>query len=130
MTTTHLGSGTARSISKIHKDERRRASRAQPVQAVEGVEFGSGTAVCLRDFSATSFAVETTDPMTGARLREFEFPVGFGRIAFKGIPKRRARLAAVNGVARYLVALEFTWGTPTGQLAVEYLVRSLRGEVA
>jgi hypothetical protein len=67
--------------------------------------------------------------MSGHKAREFEFPMGRGRIAFKGVPRRRAKIGSTAG-PRYLVAFEFTWGSATGQTAVDYFVRSLRGEVA
>ena len=115
---------------RAYNSDRRRASRALPNLEIQGVDLTSGGLVRLRDFSARSFAVETTDPMTDRRTREFEFPLGLGRIAFKGIPKRRARMGTLNGKPSYLVAFEFTWKTPTGRAAIEQFVRSVRGEVA
>ena len=116
-------------ISRHPRKDRRRARRALPGQPVEGVDLGSGETVRLRDFSTRSFAVEASDPMKGTRAREFEFPMGRGRIAFKGIARRRAKIPSTVG-PRYVVAFEFTWGSATGKLAVDYFVRSLRGEVA
>jgi hypothetical protein len=116
--------------SRDSRKERRLSTRARPRQPVEGVDLSSGATVRLRDFSARAFAVEAPDPMADGRARLFEFPLGLGRIAFKGIPRRRARLRPLNGQPRYLVALEFLKSTPTNTLAVEYFVRSLRGEVA
>jgi hypothetical protein len=94
------------------------------------VDLTSGGSVRLRDFSARSFAVESPDPMNDRRPREFEFPLGRGSIAFKGIPKRRARIALSDGTPGYLVAFEFTWKSPTGKVTIEEFVRTLRGEVA
>ena len=113
-----------------NKTERRRASRARPNLEIQGVDLRSGATVRLRDFSGRSFAVESSDAMGDTRTREFEFPLGLGKIAFKGVPKRRERIGSVNGEARYLIAFEFTWKTPTGRAAIEQFVRSVRGEVA
>ena len=113
-----------------NKNERRSAIRNLPTLEIQGVDLSTGTTVRLRNFSARSFAVESPESMTDKRVREFEFPLGLGRIAFKGTPKRRERIAAVNGQPRYLVAFEFTWKTPTGKLAIEQFVRGVRGEVA
>ena len=115
---------------RAYKTDRRRASRALPNLEIQGVDLTSGATVRLRDFSARGFAVESTDPMTDKRAREFEFPLGLGRIAFKGIPKRRARVGALKGKPSYLVAFEFTWKTGSGRAAIEQFVRSVRGEVA
>ena len=112
------------------KSERRRAVRDRPTGEVKGVDLGSGGTVRLLDFSERSFAVESSEPLGGAKVREFEFPLGLGKIAFKGIPKRRERIESVDGETRYLVAFEFTWKTPTGRELVEHFVRALRGEVA
>jgi hypothetical protein len=113
-----------------HKRDRRRDRRAEPTLVIQGVDLSSGATVQLRDFSARSFAVESTDAMTDKRTREFEFPLGLGRIAFKGIPKRRERIKSPNGTPLYLVAFEFTWKTPMGRLVIEQFVRTIRGEVA
>ena len=110
--------------------DRRRATRAHPNLEIQGVDLTSGATVRLRDFSARSFAVESPDAMTGRKTREFEFPLGLGKIAFKGIPTRRERLKSVDGRPVYLVAFEFTWKTPTGRIAIEQFVRTVRGEVA
>jgi hypothetical protein len=115
---------------RADKTERRQASRARPALEVLGVDLSSGATVRLRDFSARSFAIESADPMTYRRTREFEFPLGRGKIAFKGVPKRRARVALADGKRGYLVAFEFTWKSPTGRLAVEQFVQSLRREGA
>lgn len=112
------------------KIDRRRDARETPVRRVEGVDLTTGVTVRLRDFSARSFAVESPDAMTERKTREFEFPLGRGSIAFKGIPKRRERLRSVDGQPRYLVAFEFTWKTPSGRLAAEQFVRSIRDQVA
>ena len=111
------------------KTERRRDNRARPNLVIQGVDLTSGATVRLRDFSARSFAVESPDSMADNKTREFEFPLGLGRIAFKGIPKRRERIKSATGTL-YLVAFEFTWKTPTSRLAIEEFVRSVRGEVA
>jgi hypothetical protein len=113
-----------------YKSERRRASRSLPNLEIQGVDLSSGATVRLRDFSARSFAIESADPMTKRRTREFEFPLGLGKIAFKGVPKRRARIGTANGKALYLVALEFAWKTPLGREVIDQFVRSVRGEVA
>ena len=113
-----------------YRNERRRVSRALPNLEIQGVDLSSGNTVRLRNFSARSFAVESSDPMTARRTREFEFPLGLGRIAFKGTPKRRERIRSVNGQPLYLVAFEFTWKTPPGRVVIEQFVRSVRGEVA
>jgi hypothetical protein len=118
-----------RLFGKTYKKERRKARRAQPSQPIEGVDLTSGETVRLRDFSTRSFAVEASDPLTGRKAREFEFPMGRGRIAFKGVARRRARVGPARA-RRYLVAFEFTYGSATGKLAVDYFVRSLRGQVA
>jgi hypothetical protein len=115
---------------RAYKSDRRRASRALPNLEIQGVDLNSGATVRLRDFSARSFAVESADPMPDRRTREFEFPLGLGRIAFKGVPKRHQRIGTANGKTRYLVAFEFTWKTPTGRDAIAQFVRSVRGEVA
>ena len=112
------------------KTERRRDSRAHPNLVIEGVDLSSGTTVRLRDFSGRSFAVESPDAMPDNKTREFEFPLGLGKIAFKGVPKRRERIKSASGQPLYLVAFEFTWKTPTSRLAIEEFVRSVRGEVA
>ena len=110
--------------------DRRRDRRDQPALVIQGVDLTSGATVRLRDFSARSFAVESSDAMSDKKTREFEFPLGLGKIAFKGIPKRRARIKGADGQPLYLIAFEFTWKTPTGRLAVEQFVRGVRGEVA
>ena len=110
--------------------ERRLASRSRPELVVLGVDLTTGATVQLYDFSARSFAVESADPMTDSDVREFEFPLRLGRIAFKGRPKRRQRIKTADGRAAFLVAFEFTWKTPTGRLLVDEFVRSLRGSVA
>ena len=115
---------------RTYKTERRRATRSNPILEIQGVDLNSGATVRLRDFSARSFAVESTEPMLDRRTREFEFPLGLGKIAFKGIPTRRERIGARTGKPRYLVAFDFTWKTPTGKVAIEQFVRSVRGEVA
>jgi hypothetical protein len=115
---------------RAYRTERRRASRALPNLEIQGVDLSSGTAVRLRDFSARSFAVESQDPMTDKRTREFEFPLGLGKIAFKGVPKRRERIKSANGQPCYLVAFEFSWKTPASREAVAQFVRNVRGEVA
>jgi hypothetical protein len=121
---------TGMTTAPSRKRDRRRHGRAQPAVDVQGVDLTSGFTVKLRDFSARSFAVESPDPMSEPKVREFEFPLGLGRIAFKGIPKRRAKLASPKGESRYLVAFEFTWKTPSGRLAIEQFVRSIRDQVA
>jgi hypothetical protein len=120
----------SRVARRDYKSERRRDSRSLPSLEVQGVDLTSGKTVRLRDFSARSFAVEAADAMTDKRIREFEFPLGRGTIAFKGVPKRRARVTLADGRPGYIVAFEFTWKSPTGRLAIEQFVRSLRGEVA
>ena len=115
---------------RTNRIDRRRARRDSPELVVEGVDLTSGTTVRLRDFSARSFAVESPDSMIDRKTREFEFPLGLGKIAFKGIPKRRERIKSANGHPLYLIAFEFTWKTPTGRVLVEEFVRSLKGEVA
>ena len=112
------------------KKDRRRDRRDEPSLVVLGVDLTSGATVRLRDFSARSFAVESPDPMTDRQTRDFEFPLGLGKIAFKGTPKRHAPIKSANGEPLYLVAFEFTWKTPTGRLLVDEFVRSLKGEVA
>jgi len=121
---------TSRSSRAANKTERRRAGRAHPHLEIQGIDLSSGATVRLRDFSARSFAVESPDAMADSKTREFEFPLGLGKIAFKGIPKRRERIGSVNGEPQYLVAFEFTWKTPKGRLVVEQFVRAVRGEVA
>ena len=120
---TPLTSGT-------YKKDRRQSVRSRPGQPVEGVDLGSGETVRLRDFSARAFAIESASPMAAGKAREFEFPLGLGRIAFKGVPKRSAKVRSGDGRPKYLVALEFIKATPTSTMAVEYFVRSLKGEVA
>lgn len=117
-------------LRRTNRTDRRRSRRASPELVIQGVDLSSGTTVRLRDFSARSFAVESPDSMTDKKAREFEFPLGLGKIAFKGIPKRRARIGSANGHPLYLIAFEFTWKTPTSRLAIEEFVRSVRGEVA
>jgi hypothetical protein len=112
------------------KTERRAENRARPNLVIQGVDLTSGATVRLRDFSARSFAVESPEAMDDKKTREFEFPLGLGKIAFKGIPKRRERVKSANGESLYLVAFEFSWQTPTGKLAIEEFVRGVRGEVA
>jgi len=112
------------------KTERRRDNRDHPNLVIQGVDLRSGTTVRLRDFSARAFAVESPDSMDDKKTREFEFPLGLGKIAFKGIPKRRERIKSASGQPLYLVVFEFTWKTPTGRLAIDEFVRSVRGEVA
>jgi hypothetical protein len=113
-----------------NKTERRKDRRSRPQLLIQGVDLTSGATVQLRDFSSRSFAVEGPESMADKAQREFEFPLGLGRIAFKGVPKRSERLPSVNGQPRYLVAFEFTWRTPEGKLAVQQFVRGVRGEVA
>jgi hypothetical protein len=112
------------------KRDRRRDKRAAPSLVIQGVDLSTGATVRLHDFSARSFAIESVDSMTDKKTREFEFPLGLGKIAFKGIPKRRERVKSADGRTLYLIAFEFTWKTPTSRLAIEQFVRSVRGEVA
>ena len=110
--------------------DRRRSSREKPNLVIEGIDLSSGMTVRLRDFSAESFAIESPGSIPDKTIREFEFPLGLGKIAFKGMPVRNEYIGTVDGQPRYLVAFEFIWKTPMGRLLVEHFVRSLKGEVA